>query len=207
MFKIIRKIFIHLVKFRIKSVTGIKNIPKQGPIIFVTNHVGQQDPVLLYSLLIRETGQQIYSIAKWPSLSGKFGQKYLGTIPIYENKQKSIAHSIKILKNKGQLLIFPEGGVNLTNQINKVKTGAIRIALQAKVPIIPIGLIRSNRPPKNEFQHTLDIFFGGLKISIGSLIYLNPWYNKTIDKDLLKEANLLVMSKVAALANKQYIGY
>jgi len=201
------KIFLaKMVAHRIKEVTGIENIPKQGPAIIVSNHVGEQDGPLLYSLILRHTGQMPYSIAKWKILSGKFCRRFLHTIPIYKDRSKTLAYSSALLKKNKFIVIFPEGGVNLTEDITKIKTGAIRLAIMNRVPIIPVGLVRMNRTPKYEIHHTMDILCGTLKISINSPIYLDSWYNADINRKTLMDINRLVMSQVARLANKRYIG-
>ena len=196
----------HIMQLRITSITGLENIPKTGPVLFVSNHVGQQDPVLLYTTITLATnGQMVHAIAKWKILSGKFFQNHFGTIPLYEDRSKSINTSINILKNNEFVLIFPEGGVNKNNTINKVKTGAARIALSSKAIIIPIGIQRTSTIPKTEFGHTMDIFFGCAKIAIGSPIDLNAYYNKEVNEQLLNEVNKVIMPPVAKLANKKYL--
>ncbi len=157
----ITRLIARLMKLRITSIEGLENIPKTGSIMFVSNHVGQQDPVLLYSAISCVTnGEMIHTISKWKILSTPFFRNHFRTIPLHEDRSKSIEISNNILKNKGLVLIFPEGKINGNNIIKKVKTGAARIALTTKTIVILIGIIRTNPIPKTEFEHAMDIFFG-----------------------------------------------
>lgn len=196
-----------IMKRRIISITGLENLPQTGPVLLVSNHVGQQDPILLYTTIISATdGQMVHAIAKWKILRSPFFRNHFGTIPLYKDRSKSVEISNNILKENGFVLIFPEGKIMESNTIGKVKTGAARMALQTKTPIIPIGLIRQDKIPKTEFGHLLDMFFGKLTINIGKLFQLPELYDIEINEQTINDANQTIMTKVASLANKKYTG-
>ena len=52
-----------------------------------------------------------------------------------------IKSAIKALKQNKTIVIYPEGPRTLTGKINHAKTGVARLALDAKVPVLPVGLI------------------------------------------------------------------
>jgi 1-acyl-sn-glycerol-3-phosphate acyltransferase len=185
--------------------TGLANVPAHGPVIYVTNHVGEQDGLLVAAAIIPYTrGQKIYTIAKWKILRFPLWKKWLGIIPLYPDRLKTIQETTRLLNHGHPILIFPEGGVNTDKTIGKVKTGAARIALATRTPIVPIGLRRTSPPPKTELGYVMEIFFGRLDISIGSPIDLSAWYGKTVDWALLRDLNQHIMSRVAELAGKTY---
>ncbi|PIS40439.1 MAG: hypothetical protein COT26_03240 [Candidatus Kerfeldbacteria bacterium CG08_land_8_20_14_0_20_43_14] len=207
-YSVIRKIIYPLLlRRRIASVDGLEDMPKTGPVLLVANHVGLQDPQLLIATLIRHTGgKKIHAIARWKIFHSPFVQKWLGTIPLLTDRAKTFEMSKKLLKKGEIVLIYPEGKVNIFNEIHKIKSGATRLALLTKTPVIPIGLIRTSPPPQNKWHHRWDMLFGRVKIKIGRPIDLSPWYNLTIDKNLIQKVNAIIMSAVASLANKKYLG-
>ncbi len=69
----------------------------------------------------------------------------LGTIPVPErlDKEKSsvIEVTVKSLKDRACVGIFPEGAILQRRKKFEGKTGTARIALEAGVPIVPVGLL------------------------------------------------------------------
>jgi len=204
-YPISRRILGPLLKLRIRSLIGLENIPAQRPIIFVSNHVGEQDGLLIAAAIVPHAhGQKIYTIAKWKILSFPLWKKWLGIIPLYPDRSKTIQETTRLINHGHPVLVFPEGGVNTDIIIGKVKTGAARLALATRAPIVPIGLRRTSPPPKTELGYVMEIFFGRLDISIGAPFDLSAWYGKTVDRALLQDVNQFIMSRVAILANKKY---
>lgn len=201
-----RRMFVPLLRLRIASLTGLAHVPKSGPVIFVSNHVGEQDGVLIAAAIIPYShGRKIYTISKWKILSFPLWKKWLGTIPLHDPLVETVEESARLLRAGHPVLVFPEAGVNVENVIRKVKTGAARLALTTRVPVIPIGLRRTSPPPKSDIGYFLEIFFGRLHIAIGPPIDLHQWYDQTIDRALLREVNQKIMSTVATLADKHYL--
>lgn len=204
-YSIVRRLYRPLLQWRISSLSGLAHIPMNGPAILVANHVSEQDALLLGTAIIPYTrGRKLYTIAKWKILQFPLWQKWLGVIPLLEDRAKTIELTKKLLEQGELVLIFPEGGLNNNPAVNKVKTGAARLALATKAPVIPIGLRRTSPAPKTDFALFLEIAYGRLHISIGEPTDLSPWYNRPIDRTVLNEINRVIMEKVTSLANKTY---
>jgi len=201
----IRNAILPLLNKRIVSAEGLDNIPKSGPALLVANHVGFHDPLLLISALVVSTkGRKIYVITKWKMFRWKIFQNWIGSIPLYEDRIKTFDKTRRILNKGGLVLIYPEGKVGRLDEISKVKSGAARLALATHLPVIPIGLHRTSKLPKNVFVRYLEIFFSCVKIHIGQPLDLHAWYHKKIDRLLLDEVMRAIMVPVANLANKKY---
>ena len=71
--------------------------------------------------------------------------RYLGAIPLDRQKggKEGLKQAIKKLKHNKIIVIHPEGTRTLTGKMQKAKTGVARLAIAAKVPVIPIGLINT----------------------------------------------------------------
>jgi 1-acyl-sn-glycerol-3-phosphate acyltransferase len=66
-----------------------------------------------------------------------------------DNKIAALDHAVELLKRGESVAIFPEARLNPDGQYVKSGTGAVRLSLMTKVPIVPIGFYV---PPKN-LQH------------------------------------------------------
>lgn len=145
------------------KVTGKEHIPKDGPIILIANHPNTfMDPVILASL----TGPKVFFLAKGSLFKGTFRSwllKSMHLIPIYRaqdntgtdlkaKNEQVFRKCYDFLKEKGTLLIFPEGVSIQGRHLHKIKTGTARISLGAEadadfsldLKIIPFGLNYSN---------------------------------------------------------------
>jgi 1-acyl-sn-glycerol-3-phosphate acyltransferase len=184
----------------------LENLPKVGPAILVANHVGLQDPQALIGIVLAHSHRMPAILAKWKIFANPIVRFLSNTIPLYDDRRKTIAEAMALLQ-KGELVCFyPEAGVNTQQTIGKVKTGAARLALASRAPVIPIGLRRISAVPQTSADHRHDILFGRVRVVIGKPIDVSAWYNRTVDRPLLDAVTDAIMTRVAALAGKTYTG-
>lgn len=159
--------------------------PKKGAYVLISNHIHWKDP-LVY---VCHSKRMIYAIGKEELFSTKlkaFIMSRLGVIPVNRNgkggNQASILLAIRKVEAGNLLLIYPEGTrMGLYNNI-KPKKGAALIALEAKVPIIPMAIVGSFKP------------FSTIRFKIGDPIDLSQYYPKEGEKvnarDLITVTNM-----------------
>ena len=127
--------------------TGVENIPKQGGVIIAANHQSYLDPFWLALPVKRPVRFLAWSVAlNWP-IVGKL-VRYLGAWPIQVegSDPAAIRRTLQWLRNGGAIVIFPEGGRGKPDgSMVRFKGGAIRIALEAGVPILPVTIRGGNR--------------------------------------------------------------
>jgi 1-acyl-sn-glycerol-3-phosphate acyltransferase len=73
--------------------------------------------------------------------------KSLGAFPVNIERggKDALKMSLGWLRSGGSLVVFPEGSRGLSNgKINEFKAGAIRIALQTGVPVLPVTIRGGN---------------------------------------------------------------
>lgn len=119
----------------------------KGGALIVANHTSFEDPVFINSLFWY---RRLYFLTGEVLMDKKFfGRllKWAGCIRIDRNISdiEAIRTSVKKLKQGYPLVMFPQGGIKRDQDVEEIKTGAILIAMQAKVPIIPVY---SEKPEK-----------------------------------------------------------
>jgi len=179
--------FMSILVYRIK-INGKENIPKEGAALICPNHVHGLDAVLV----VIHNKRKINVLAKeelFENIALRFLGKVFGVYPIKQNSAdlSAIKTSLKLLKNKELLLVFPEGTRNGMAQGKPIKNGPMTIAIKANVPIIPIGI-------KGNFKA-----FSKIIINIGKPIYYNEYKDKVNDKDVVTKLTEDLMKEVVRL--------
>jgi 1-acyl-sn-glycerol-3-phosphate acyltransferase len=121
---------------------GIENIPPDTGIIMASNHQSYGDPVWLSLPIKRPIRYLAWSEAfSWPVVGNVI--KRLGAWPlqIEGSDPAAIRRSLSWLRGGGVVVIFPEGGRGLPDgSMMRMKAGAVRMALEAEVPILPVTI-------------------------------------------------------------------
>lgn len=135
---------------------GLENIPKSGAFIIAGNHIHLVDPGTIMSI----TDRPVHFLAK-ASLF-KFPQSLifnsLDLIKVNRDGKDTDAYAeaINYLK-KGEIIgIYPEGTRERGRGLLPFKTGAVRMSLEAGVPIIPFATVGRYRP----FRKGVTVRFG-----------------------------------------------
>ena len=162
------------VYFRKIHIEGKYKIPNEGPFLIVANHPSSfLDPI---SIAIN-VKPKISFLAKGVMFKNKIVASILrglNMVPVYRaqddpkmvNKNTEVFKSCyKKLKDKGVIMIFPEGTSEMERRLRKIKTGAARIALGAEkdndynlnLKIVPVGL---NYTKSSRFRSEVFVNFG-----------------------------------------------
>lgn len=112
----------------------------KGGMIVVSNHVDFGDPFVLgtcfwYRRMFFLTAKEVMKNRVLEALL-----KGIGCIKIDREISDidAIRKSVAVLKEGKCLAVFPQGGLHRDGEIDQIKSGAILIAMQAGVPILPI---------------------------------------------------------------------
>lgn len=126
---------------------GVENIPENSGLIIAANHQSYADPFWLALPVKRPIRFLAWSEAfSWPVV-GKAIQ-WLGAWPlqIEGSDPAAIRRSLTWLRESGVVVIFPEGGRGEPDgSMIRMKGGAVRMALDAGVPILPVTIRGANR--------------------------------------------------------------
>ena len=125
------------------KVTGTENIDRHTSYVFVANHQSMADVFLVYGWLpVIFKWLMKYELRRIPFVGTAC--KAAGHIFVKRGNTAAAAQSVhaaeQILHDGVCTVIFPEGTRSLNGQVGRFKRGALQIALDLKLPIVPISL-------------------------------------------------------------------
>jgi 1-acyl-sn-glycerol-3-phosphate acyltransferase len=132
--------------WRIK-LKGVENIPTNTGLIVAANHQSYGDPFWLSIPIKTPTRYLAWSEAfQWPLVGRAIGLMGAWPLQVKGADPAAIRRSLTWLRDGGAVVIFPEGGRGLPDgSMVRMKGGAVRMALEAEVPILPVTIRGGNR--------------------------------------------------------------
>ena len=123
------------------KVSGLEKTPKEGRFLLVCNHQNESDPGILLHYFKRS---QVAFISKKENrdmfVVGKMMHKTLCQLVNRENDRealKTILKCIQLIKeDKVSVGVFPEGGILIKDKLSHFRSGVLKIAQKAGVPIV-----------------------------------------------------------------------
>lgn len=126
---------------------GVENIPTDTGVIVAANHQSYGDPFWLSVPIKRPVRFLAWSQAfSWPVVGKAI--RLLGAWPLQVegSDPAAIRRSLSWLRDRGVVVIFPEGERGQADgSMRRMKSGAVRMALESGVPILPVTIRGGNR--------------------------------------------------------------
>jgi 1-acyl-sn-glycerol-3-phosphate acyltransferase len=186
-------------------VTGQDNVPPDGPLLIVANHLSSADQYLLYFTVKRK----MMFMAKeelFRSPAVRILARSFGAFPVYRQgiDRKALSEAYQVLDNGFVLAMFPEGARSKQAQLQPAMPGSALIALDKNVPILPVAITGTEARQRG----MLWIVFHRprVAVNIGPPFKL-PVTNQTPTKKRLAELADLIMEHIARLLPPEYRGY
>lgn len=130
------------------TIEGLGHIPRLGPAIIAPNHLSEFDSALLIGALPRRItflGKAEY-LDDWTT---RWLFPAVGMIPVARTGGRDAQDALDTATarlDRGELLgVYPEGTRSRDGFLHRGKTGAARLALRTGAPIVPVGIIGSDR--------------------------------------------------------------
>ena len=126
--------------FRIRF-DGVERVPREGPMVLVPNHVTFMDAVLITIPIRRPLHYMAYEpFFRVPGLGALM--RWCRAFPVRdaEADAPAVRAAIRLLRAGEPLVIFPEGGRSRDGSLLPFRPGAFRLALAAKVPVVPVTI-------------------------------------------------------------------
>lgn len=169
----------------------------RGGALIAANHYDFSDPLVLF---VTFWYRRVFFLAGELVMNGSMRSKMLaglGAIRIDRNiaDMEAIRRCVGLLKEGHVLGVFPQGQITKTQEVSDVKHGAVLMALQAGVPIIPMYIQPHSKGCK------------GRDVVIGDPIYPNELCAKKIPStaDIQKISEILAAEMNRCIPKKEAV--
>jgi 1-acyl-sn-glycerol-3-phosphate acyltransferase len=187
------------------TVTGLEHLPAAGGAILAANHLSVADQLFLAIATPRHVA--FWAKAEYFRASGARGHltrrvvTALGAIAVERGggraAQSAFDAALPVLRSGGLVAVFPEGTRSPDGRLYRGRTGTVRLADQAGVPIVPVGIRGTDRlrPPGARLprRHPISFAFGPA---------ISVHVEKPADVRRLTDA---LMSSIQALTDQDYV--
>ena len=157
------------------QLSGTEHIPREGGALLSINHVGYIDFVLAGF-----AAQPVHRLVRFMAKREAFDHRVSG--PIMRSMHHisvdrddgigSFKEAVRYLKEGELVGIFPEATISRSFEIKEIKSGAVRIAAAAGVPVIPVVLWGTQRLMTKD--HDRDLSRGtAITVSVGAPVPLS----------------------------------
>ncbi len=195
---IVKGIFYPAVKIYFRfSVSGLRHIPKKGPLLVVANHTSFLDPFLLGSAFPRQihflVRQDMYD---WMRLCWF----YVGmdTIPVrrVSADPKAIRRALQTLGRGRVVGIFPEGSRSQDGQLGGGKLGSSFLAAKSGAPVLPVSIAGAHlaMPAGRRFPRPATV-----RVTFGDPLAFPPPTRKRISRTDLEVFSQTLQGAIGAL--------
>lgn len=130
------------------QITGTEHIPRTGGALLTINHVGYLDFVYA-GLAAQPAGRYVRFMAKKEVFDNPVGgavMRSMHHIPVDRGAGAgSLRAAVDYLRSGELVGIFPEATISRAMELKEFKSGAVRIAATAGVPVVPVVLFGTQR--------------------------------------------------------------
>ncbi len=194
-----------LTLFTRRQVNGRENIPREGPLLVVANHITAADPPVIAASLNRK----LAFMAKAELFRSRFKAFFLsrmGTFPVRQGRLDltALRNANKLLSQGLALVIFPEGRSSHNGQLQPALPGSALIAARNGIPILPVAITGTEKLRRKTWL--LQLFYRPrITVNIGHPFHLPPASSRLTKAELAERAHL-IMSRIAGLLPREYQG-
>lgn len=191
------------------EVTGMDQVPAEGPFIMASNHLSFLDSVILQALAPRPVHffakEEYFTGAGVRGRAQRWFFESVGSVPVRRGEQAaSVAalESLVGLLDSGQGVgIYPEGTRSRDGRLYRGRTGAAWLALTTGAPVVPVGLVDTQQlqpPDTNGFRpHRFAVRVGA------PLDFGHPGRRHTLPQR--RDATAAIMDAIGALSGQERV--
>lgn len=176
---------------------GLENIPATGGAVVAINHTSYIDFLPAGLAAHRRKRRMRFMIKHEMSQVTVVGYliKHTGTIPVDRGAGAgAYAAAVRELRNGELVGVYPEATISRSFELKDFKTGAVRMALEAQVPIVPLIVWGAQRIWTKD--HPKSLGRNNIPISVAAGEPVRPTGGVTESDRLLREAMTRLLHRV-----------
>ena len=191
------------------KVEGIENVPTTGGAIFAGNHISVADELFLGAVVPRHLA--FWAKSEYFQGTGVRGallrkmMEGLGTIKVERAGGRAALTAfdaaIPVLKAGDMVAVYPEGTRSPDGRLYRGRTGVARLAVAAGVPIIPVGMLGTEKVQPIG-QRLPRLGQGQVTIKFGQPI---DTAGRSDDRTALRALTDEVMAEIQKLTGQEYV--
>lgn len=192
------------------KVVGRRNVPKAGGVLFASNHLAFIDSVVITLVAPRSVSfmaKSAYFTGK--GLKGALQRAFftaIGAVPVERGAgsaaQDALDAGLRVLEAGDAFSIYPEGTRSRDGRLYRGRTGVAWLALTAGVPVVPVGLIGTDRMQPGGKG---GIRFAKVTVKFGEPMELSSFGPATSGR-ARREATDAVMAEIQKLSGQELAG-
>jgi 1-acyl-sn-glycerol-3-phosphate acyltransferase len=192
------------------TIEGLEHVPERGGAILASNHIAVADSFFLPLMIPRRIAflaKREYFIQ--PGLVGWLKKQFftgVGQVPIDRGSgsaaRLALDTGVRLLREQWLVGIYPEGTRSPDGRLYKGKTGAARMALEARVPVIPVAMIGTHKvnPIGSKMWRPHKVH-----IKIGEPLVFSRYYGMENDRFILRSMTDEIMYTLMELSGQEYV--
>ncbi|MFY1672668.1 lysophospholipid acyltransferase family protein [Plantactinospora sp. WMMB334] len=191
------------------TVEGLENIPATGGAIFAGNHLSVADELFLGSVVPRHIA--FWAKAEYFTGTGlrgwftRFVISGLGAIRVERSGGRAALSAfdgaIPVLRAGDLIAIYPEGTRSPDGRLYRGRTGVARLALAAEVPVIPVGMIGTERVQPIGVR-VPRLGTGKVTVRFGKPL---DFAGRSADRTSLRQMTDEIMTEIQRLTGQEYV--
>jgi 1-acyl-sn-glycerol-3-phosphate acyltransferase len=182
-----------------------ENMP-QGPVLYAANHPSTTDPIFIHTLTRKPVSIMIHNRVFAIPFLGAYMKK-MGHVRVIPGKGDEVLEEARRTLESGRsVVIFPEGLISPVNGFHEPRSGVARLALESKVPVVPLGIYLREKNCKRVsamFEDGPDIVTwylrGPYAITVGEALRFSGSAN---DRSLVKNVAENIMQHIRDLVRE-----
>jgi len=187
------------------QIIGLDNVPKRGPCVLATNHLGMIDVLIPFYALDR-WDVFIPVAEKWEKHAFlRWLGRYLNFVFIdrFNPDLKAMRKIIRLMENGDTLVIAPEGTRSRVMSLIEGKPGVSYLAAKLQRPIIPIGL--AGTEDSAILRNVRRLRRTSIVVNAGESFMLPPLESNGREAALREDTDE-IMCRIAAVLPEKYRG-
>jgi 1-acyl-sn-glycerol-3-phosphate acyltransferase len=190
---------------------GTDNVPRDGAAILASNHLSFSDhffaPLPLPRKVVFLAKSEYFTGRGLKGLVSRAFFRGVGQIPVDraggQASERALRTGLRVLAQGELLGIYPEGTRTPDGRLYRGKTGVARLALEARVPVIPTAMVGTFEfQPPGKIAPRLSIRPG---VRFGKPLDFSRYYGLEEDRLVLRAITDEIMYELMKLTGQEYV--